>query len=87
VFRDILCKRNALHCPELGELEFRGLRVEESWSYNSQCIVLPLLTTFSLIVVAVAKLTYSDWATAWTVGCFFVGLIPVLMLWVNKGLN
>ena len=72
---------------ELGELEFRGLRVEESWSDDSPYVVLPLFTTFSLLIVAVTRITYGDWATAWTVGCFFVGLVPVLMLWVNKRLS
>ncbi len=87
VFRDILRMRNAFYRPELGELEFWGLRVEERWNYDSQCMVLPLFTTLSLLIVGVSRLIYGDWDIAWNVGCYFVGLISVLMLWIDKGLS
>ncbi|GFF40216.1 hypothetical protein IFM61606_06038 [Aspergillus udagawae] len=80
---DILRKFDDLHCPELSELQFRGIRIREDWELSSQHIALPLAVTLLFVMVVVAKLTFGDWATAWNVGCFFVALATLLWMWAE----
>lgn len=74
-------KFNEWHYPEMSELRFRGLRIREDWEFSLQHIVLPLAVTFLFAMIVVAKLSFGDWATAWNVGAFFVGLAALLLMW------
>ena len=83
ITRDIISELESWHCPKLGELEFRGLRIEEGWKSESLHVVLSLTTLIFFLVVVVAKLVYGDWGIAWNVGSFLVALATLLWMWAS----
>lgn len=68
---------NEWHCPKLREMKFRGILVKEILKVESQYILLPLASSVLFGTVIVAKFTFGDWGTAWTVGCFFLALVSL----------
>lgn len=63
------------HCPRLEELVFPGLLVQEGWLLTSPRTKLFLMATGTLLLsVALAWVTYQDWAVAWQVGNCFLAL-------------
>ncbi|GIJ86674.1 hypothetical protein Asppvi_005566 [Aspergillus pseudoviridinutans] len=80
---DVLRRFDEWHCPELGELRFHGVRIQEDWEFSLRNIVLPFVVSLLFVLVVVAKLTFGDWATAWNVGCFFVALATLLWMWAE----
>jgi hypothetical protein len=85
--RDILMKLDCWHRPKLGELPFRGLRIEEGWQLDSRHVVLPLAVTGFFLMVTSARLVYGDWGTAWNAGGFLVTLVTLLWMWVNHAID
>ena len=81
--RDIYRKLDEWHCPELGELQFRGLNISENWNSNSQHIILPLTVILILLAIIFARFIFNDWGTAWNVGGFLVSLVTLLWMWAN----
>ncbi|BCS04873.1 uncharacterized protein AKAW2_80674A [Aspergillus luchuensis] len=76
--QDILTKLNVWHCPELGEVQFRGLMIGDNWEGNLQHMVLLVTVILILLSIAIARLVFDDWDIAWNVGAFFVGLLNLL---------
>ena len=70
--RDILGKLDDWHCPESGEIRFRGLMIRNYWECNPQRMLLVMIVKLVLLSIPFAKLIFNDWAIAWTVGNFFV---------------
>ncbi|KAI0152072.1 hypothetical protein F4776DRAFT_659004 [Hypoxylon sp. NC0597] len=87
VQRDILEKLNEVRCPELYELEFSGLLVQESWEFDSRHIILPLAGTLLLALVGVSRIFYGDWSTAWTFGGFLVSFITLIWMWAHHAVG
>lgn len=80
--RDILGKLDAWHCPESGEIRFRGLMIRNYWECNQQHALLIIIVILVLLSIPFAKLIFNDWDVAWNVGCFFVGLLG--LQWLNN---
>ncbi|KAL7658043.1 hypothetical protein ACMYSQ_004184 [Aspergillus niger] len=70
--KDILGKLDDWHCPESGEIRFRGLMIRNYWECNPQRMLLVMIVKLVLLSIPFAKLIFNDWAIAWTVGNFFV---------------
>ncbi|KAH7311901.1 hypothetical protein BKA65DRAFT_558533 [Rhexocercosporidium sp. MPI-PUGE-AT-0058] len=72
------------HCASLGQLVFRGLHIEEGWTFDAAipAIFMPLAAMVSIFVVLVAWLTYYDWGVAWNVGACFIPLLTGLGNWL-----
>lgn len=52
---------------------------------NLQHMVLLVTVILILLSIAIARLVFDDWAIAWTVGAFFVGLLIGLLSLLQKG--
>jgi hypothetical protein len=81
--RNILSKLQVWHCPDLGELPFKALMIDDGLESSSQQIVLLLTVAVCFIIVIGAKLVFGDWGTAWNVGCFIVALATLSWMWVT----
>jgi hypothetical protein len=75
--RDISSRLRIWNYPSLGEFQFPGLMVEEGWLIPSQHRVTVLIAVMLLFVVLAAKVSFSDWSTAWTVGTVFIGMVAL----------
>ena len=62
--RDFLSKLQDRHRPKLGELQFRGLMIDEDWEPDSLRVALSLTVAMFFLMVLGAKLVYGDWGTA-----------------------
>lgn len=73
------------HCPSLGQLVFRGLRIEDDWTFNSAVptIFMALAVVASALIVLFARLIFGDWAVAWNVGACFVPLLMGVGSWLH----
>jgi hypothetical protein len=62
------------YCASLGQLVFRGLHIEDGWTFDAiiSAIFMPLAAVASMLIVLVAWLIYGDWGVAWNVGACFV---------------
>jgi hypothetical protein len=81
--RNILSKLQFWHCPDLGELPFKALMIDDGLESSSQQVVLLLTVAVCFIIVIGAKLVFGDWGTAWNVGCFLVALATLSRMWVT----
>jgi hypothetical protein len=68
----------------LGQLVFRGLHIEDSWTFDTTipAIFMPLAAVVSVLIVLVAWLIYGDWGVAWNVGACFIPLLTGLGSWL-----
>jgi hypothetical protein len=82
--RNILSKLQVWHCPDLGELPFKALMIDDGLGPGSQQVVLLLIVAVCFIIVIGAKLVFGDWGTAWNVGCFLVALVTLSFMWVTR---
>ncbi|KAI0124188.1 hypothetical protein BJ170DRAFT_75075 [Xylariales sp. AK1849] len=81
--RNLLSKVDSWHHPKMGEIDFKGLLIEEGWGLDSCHVVVPLFSTVCFVMAIVAKVIYGDWATAWqVVGCI-VALVTLAWMWLN----
>ena len=80
---EILANLQTWHCPNLAELQFRGLHIKEGWMLDSHHWALPLTATFMFLAIVAAKLIYGDWGIVWNVGSFLVALVTLLWMWAN----
>ncbi|PVH70646.1 hypothetical protein DL98DRAFT_540678 [Cadophora sp. DSE1049] len=72
------------HCASLGQLVFRGLHIEDGWTFDATivAIFMPLASVVSISIVVMAWLTYGDWGVAWNVGACFIPLLTGLWSWL-----
>ncbi|KFY29419.1 hypothetical protein V493_02375 [Pseudogymnoascus sp. VKM F-4281 (FW-2241)] len=72
------------HCPSLGQLVFRGLHIEDGWTFDATipAIFMPLAAVVSILIVLIAWLVYGDWGVAWNVGACFIPLLTGLGSWL-----
>lgn len=71
----------------LHELPFRGLLITEGWEMSSQHIALPLVVTALIICVSVAKITYGNWDTAWTMVGSLIALLSLVVIWLRHAVG
>jgi len=73
------------YCPSLGQLVFRGLRIEDGWTFDSTMpiIFMPLAVVASVLIVFFARLIFGDWGVAWNVGACFVPLLAGVGSWLH----
>ncbi|KFZ03646.1 hypothetical protein V502_10773 [Pseudogymnoascus sp. VKM F-4520 (FW-2644)] len=55
------------YCASLGQLVFRGLHIEDGWTFDATiaAIFMPFAALASTLIVLMAWLIYDDWAVAW----------------------
>ena len=69
----------------MGQLVFRGLHIEDGWTFNSTMVIMfmPLAAVVSIMIVFFARLIYDDWGVAWTVGACFIPLLTGVGSWLH----
>lgn len=82
----MLSKLQIWHCPNIGELEFRGLLITEKWRLDWTHITMTSTITLVFSGIVAAKFLFG-WETAWNVGCFLVSFISLAWMWTNHFVN
>ncbi|EPS31198.1 hypothetical protein PDE_06153 [Penicillium oxalicum 114-2] len=72
------------HCPELRELEYQAVLLDDNWEDILRWLAGPLTILVPLMTVLIAQYIFGDWGTAWNVGCFFVAF-TVASPFLNMG--
>ncbi|KAG4432540.1 hypothetical protein IFR05_011975 [Cadophora sp. M221] len=64
----------------LGQLVFRGLHIEDGWTFDATttAIFMLLASVVSILIVPIEWLIYGDWGVAWNVGTCFIPLLTGL---------
>jgi hypothetical protein len=71
--------------PSLGQLVFRGLRIEDGWTFDStmRTIFMVLAVVALALIVFFARLIFEDWGVAWNVGACFIPLLMGVGNWLH----
>ncbi|KAL3456035.1 hypothetical protein BJX64DRAFT_271353 [Aspergillus heterothallicus] len=71
--RDLLSALDSWHVPDLRELQFSAIRIEERWRFSPRLVSASVLLVLLVIIIS-SRLVYGDWGIAYSAGNFFVAL-------------